>query len=198
MNNVLAQSATQLTVSPNGEATFDFAASVNRASERRARGLTKTRHEINRQKLIASVCADYRAHFASIYGKTERLPSEVFDKIQNAVDEFITKLLSQVNTLNSTTIRRSFAHKPNAMKFVSRVTAIGEDEISLDEQLFACHIAQGQVKRRIEDLEKANRLSDDTRKELQSQIMRLTLTENFIKGEIEHQKKLASEASKSA
>jgi hypothetical protein len=82
MSNAIAQSATQLSVSPNGESEFSFQDSVRRQAERTAKGTTRERQLLNRNKLVSATCADYRMHFPSIYGKTERLPSEVTERIQ--------------------------------------------------------------------------------------------------------------------
>jgi hypothetical protein len=192
MSNALSQSATEITLSVNGEASWDYVSSAIRAAERKAKGLTKERFELKRQTLISACCADYRSHFASVYGRTERLPSDVFEKIESAVDALIASKLAMIHTGNAVSVRRTFAHKPNDMKFVSRVTAVGEDEISLEEQHFACTLAIGQAVKRLTDLQAKKTPDYDREKEVKAQIMRLNLTREFIEGEIAHQNKLAA------
>lgn len=186
---ILAQNATQLSVSGNSEAEYDFVQSAKIAAERKAKGMTRERWFLSRPKLISAICADYRARFASVYGKAERLPSSIFEKIEKAVDSVIASQLSQVNAQNVISLRRSFSHKSNQYKFVERVTATGENELALKEQLLGCHLAIGSVQRRLDDMSKSGRLTEDLRKDLQAQMMKLQLTENFIKGEIQHQEK---------
>src|SRR6185436_11053931 len=183
MGQALAQSATQLTVSPNGEASYDFTAAAIRCTSRKVKdnSLTRERHLIFRKDVISSVCADYRAHFAGIYGKSETLPSAIHEQILNAVDKHLESLLRSVNLNNCVSFRRNFKHKANQMMFVMATSVVGEDIIPLKEQLFACHLAQGALQRREEDLDKRNKLTDDIRKDIWSQRMKLNLTEQFIK-----------------
>jgi hypothetical protein len=187
-----AQTASQLTVSNQPEENWDFDASANRAAERKAKGLTRERFELKRQVLIASCCADYRTHYAAIYGKSERLPSAVFENIESAVDALIARKLSVVHVGNAISVRRTFAHKPNDMKFVLRSTVVGEDDISLEEQHLACNIAITQAEKRLTDLHAKKTPDYDREKEVKAQIMRLTVTRTFIEGEIAHQAKLTS------
>ena len=190
MSNAIAPSATQLAVSNNGESNYDFALTVQKLAERNAKGLTRESHNINHNKLISAVCADYRNHFASLYGKTERLPSAIYDKIVQTVDEFIIKTLNSVNITNSVSVRRSFSHKANDFKFVERVTAIGENELSLKEQHFGCVLAMGQTEERLKKLYAKPTPNLDLEKSTKAQLMKLQLTLDFIKAEMKHQEEL--------
>ena len=193
MSNATAQSATNLAPSAQGEDNFDFKSSVERASSRQAKGMTRSRNEVNRNKLLNAVRADYRSQFPAIYSKTDRIPSATNDKLEAAVDEHIKGMLAMVNALNCTTVRRSFSHKASQMKFVEKVTAVGENELSLIEQRLGCTLAMGQLDRREQDAEKGNRLTEEMRKEFAQQKMKLQLTKQFIEGEIQHQSKLVEE-----
>lgn len=188
MDTIIAPSVSSVVVTPNGEDQWNFAESAQRASSRQAKGLTRERVFLNRQKLIASCCADYRAHFAAVYGKTERLPSVIFERIETAVDELIAKNLRAINPCNAVSLRRAFAHKANDMKFVERVTAVGENEITLQEQHCGCVIALEQAKRRLIELEKKPNPDYEREKQVKQSIMKLELTKSFIEGEIAHQK----------
>lgn len=187
MSTALAQSATELTIDTHGEANFDFALHAKTAAQKQAKNLTRERWTLNRQKLIAQVCAVYRATFAAIYGKTERLPSAVFEKIERAVDELIDKQLSAVNRANSVSMRRAFAHKANDMKFVERVVVTGENELSLQEQHLGATIAITQANRRLDELMRKPTPDYDREKATRLMIAKLELTKSFIEGEIKHQ-----------
>lgn len=188
MSTTLAPTVSSVVIMPNGEDTWDFEASALRASSRQAKGLTRERVSLNRQKLIASCCAEYRAHFAAIYGKTERLPSVIFERIEKAVDDLIAKTLKAIHSGNSISLRRAFAHKANDMKFVERVTAVGENEITLQEQKCGCTFALEQAKKRLIDLERKPTPDYEREKQMKQSIMKLELTMSFIEGEIAHQK----------
>lgn len=190
-NTVLSQSATQLTPSLHSEQAFDFSAAAKRASTRSAKGLTRESRTLNRQKLVAMICADFRAHFASVYGKTERLPSDVFEKVELAVDTEIEACLKLVHGCNAATMRRAFAHKANDLKFVERVTITGENEIALKEQHFACTLAIGQCEKRLRELEAKKTPDLEREKSVKEQLMRLKLTMAFIEGEQKHQAEIA-------
>ena len=195
MSNAIAQSATQLTVSTTGgEDNFPFAERIETLAQKQAKGMTREKVLINRQKLTSQVCADYRAHFANLYGKTERLPSEIFEKIEKCVDAFIERNLKLVNPFNAQSVRRAFAVKFNDLMIVERVTAIGENTLSLKEQKFGIEIAIGQANKRLDDLQAKKTPDYDREKEVKAQIMKLTLVKDFILGELKHQEKLASEA----
>lgn len=195
MSNAIGQSATDLAVSPNGESSYDFRAAVERVGTRTAKGLTRERAMINRNKLVSGVCADYRMHFPAIYGKTERLPSEVFGKIDEAVDKYLTGMLSTVNFTNAISMRRSFKHKPNDLCFVEAVNLVGENQLTLQEQKLGCTLAIGAAEKRLADLQAKPTPDYEREKAIKAQLMKLTLTKDFIEGEIRTQEKLKIEAS---
>src|SRR2546429_3816569 len=97
MSNALAQNATDLAVSGQSEENFDINACVRRNAERTAKGTTRERQFLQYNKLISTCCADYRSHFPAIYGKSERIASDAFGKIDKAVTEFIQAQLNRVN-----------------------------------------------------------------------------------------------------
>lgn len=189
MNTVLAQSATQLSVS-NGSSDWDqsqFDASAERAGSRAAKknSTTLERRMINRNKLVAAVCADYRAHFAAIYGKTDRLPSAVFEMVEKAADTYINKTLCQVNPSNALSYQRGFYHNSREMEITERVRLTGENKITLKEQLLGVHLFINALQKKIDNLPAA--VDREKVKELQQQMMKLKMTESFIEGEIKHQ-----------
>ena len=194
MSNAIAQSATILSVSTNGEKDFDIPASVRRQAERTAKGVTRERQMLNRNKLISSACADYRMHFPAIYGKTERLPSEIFTKIEEAVDSFIQTQLCRVNSTNVLNLRRSFFHNWKDKEITERVQLTGENKLSLKDQLFGTTVFLASAEKRLKELQAKPTPDYDREKAVKENIMKLELTRQFIKGEIEHQEKLANQA----
>ena len=189
MSQALTQSATNLTIS-NGTPDWtevEFNASVKRQGERQAKGVTRERNILKRQQLISMVCADYRSHFAVLYGKTDRLPSAVFSLVETAVDKFIAAKLAEVNPINSISYRRGFFHNSKDMLITERVTVVGENQLTLKEQHLGVNLFIGQAEKRLKDLEAKPTPDLDREKEVKAQIMRLTLTRNFIEGEMKHQ-----------
>lgn len=195
MNTVLAQSATQLTQTNHGEEAFPFDEVVSKLGEQKLKknGLTRQAFNLNPQKLIASVCAEYRAKFAMIYGKSDRLPSKVFDRISEEVHKWIEGKLQLVTPQNAVSVRRSFVHKSKDMSVAERVTIIGENVISLQEQLLGINIFISASERRLKDLEAKPTPDLDQEKKVKERLLKLNLTKQFIQGEIEHQKTAKAE-----
>ena len=190
MNTVLAQSATQLAVSNSvSEDAFPFQERIKMAAERQAKGVTRERQMLNRNKLISALCADYRAHFAAIYGKTDRLPSAVFEKVETAVDNYIAEQLNRVSKHNAISFRRAFHHDFNQQKVTERVVATGENELSLQEQHLGVNLFIGQAERKLKDLEAKKTPDYEREKQVKDQLMKLNVTKAFIEGEIAHQQK---------
>lgn len=187
--NAISQSATNLAVSPLGEQKFDIEACVKRNAERTAKGTTRERQFLQRNKLISSCCADYRAHFPMIYGKTERLPSAVYNEIEKAVDTFITAQMARIHNLNVISMRRSFFHNSRDMEITERITNVGENKLSLQEQLLGVTTFITQAERRLKDLEAKPTPDYDREKAVKANIMRLQLTKDFILGEMATQDK---------
>ncbi len=195
MSNAIAQSATMLTLSGQSEEAFDFDACAKRASDKnvKADGMTRERASLGRQKLIEYCKNDYRMHFAAIYGKTDRIPSVVFEKIEASVDKVIAARLGEVNAMNAVSYRRGFAFKANDLCFVDRITVIGENTLALKEQHLACNIAIRVANQRLDDLYKKKSPDLDREKSVKAMLMKLEVAKNFIEGEIAHQDKVSAE-----
>lgn len=190
----LAQQATNLAPSGNTEDNFDIVACITRCAERTAKGATRERKFLQYNKLVSAACADYRGHFPMIYGKSERLPSNIFEKIENAVNEFISKTLNAVNVTNVIGQRRGFYHNQREMEVTERVTNVGENKLTLQEQLLGVNIFIGQAEKRLKDLQQKPTPDYEREKEVKQQIMRLQVTKDFILGEIKHQEKAKEES----
>lgn len=189
MSTAIAQNATQLTVS-NGSpdwADTDFELSVKRCAERTAKGVTRERHMLQRNKLVSGVCADYRSHFASVYGKTDRLPTAIFERIEAAVDSYINSKLREVNPMNVVNYRRSFYHNSRDMEITERIAVTGENKLTLKEQLLGVTIYITQAEKRLKDLESKPSPDYEREKAVKQQILKLQLTKDFILGEMKHQ-----------
>ncbi len=192
MNQAISQSTNKVTASVSGEDNWDFVASALRASNRESKENTLTRERalLKRQSLIDLCKQDYRLHFAAIYGKTDKLPAVVFEKIEKAIDEIINRRLREVTPANVVSYRRSFAFKANDMEFVDRVTLIGENTLALKEQLLACHIAIRANDKRLADLQKKPTPDYDREKAVKAMGLKLLVAQDFIEGEIKHQTEL--------
>jgi len=195
MSKALTQNATELAPSLHGEEDYDFNASVKRQATKTAKGTTRERLTLNRNKLISHVCGEFRMNFASIYGKSEKLPRDIFDKVEIAVDNYLTEQLKQVNSLNVISSRRAFYHVARQVEIVERVTIIGENKLVLQEQLLGVDLMINAAEKRLRDLYAKNTPNFDREKSVQAQIMQLNLTKQYILGEIGQQEKLKKEAS---
>ena len=195
---VLSQSATTLTVSNASNPEWDdlaFSESVKRAAERSSKGITRERQMLNRNKLCSSVCADYRSHFAAMYGKTDRLPSDIFEQIEKAVDTYISKYLNCVSFSNVLSYRRYFFHSEKQMEVTERVQNTGENKLTLQEQHLGITIFITSAEKRLKDLEAKKTPDYEMEKEVKQRIMRLSVTKSFIEGEIAHQSKVIAPTS---
>jgi hypothetical protein len=179
------------------ETEFPFAERLKLAASRQSKGVTRERQALNRNKLVTSMCADYRAHFASLYGKTDRLPSAIYEQIENAVDNYIATQLEQVNKNNVIAYRRAFHHNFNGQEITERVVLTGENKLTLQEQHCGVVLFIGSAERKLKDLEAKKTPDYDREKQVREQIMKLNVTKAFIEGEIAHQSKLAGEVAKS-
>lgn len=201
MSNVIAQSATQLSVSNHGKdwTEVEFQACVQRAAERTAKGTTRERLMLNRSKLIHSVCEDYRSHFPERFGKRDvngvilhplsRLPTDEFNKVEKAVDEYLNTQLHRINALNCISFRRAFHHNASQQSISERVVATGENILSLQEQKLGVTLFITTCERKLRDLQSKPTPDYDAEKECKQQLMRLNATKAFIEGEIEAQSK---------
>lgn len=176
----------------SGEDNWDYKARVIILANRASKGVTRERQILKRQSLIDGMKNDYRVHFASIYGKSDKLPTAVFEKICETVDAFIGEQLARVNTSNVIGLRRGFHWAEKDMGFTERVVLTGENSISLEEQHLASTIFITQAEKRLKDLEAKPTPDHEAEKTIKERIMRLTVTRTFIEQEIDHQKKLAT------
>jgi hypothetical protein len=190
----LGQNATDLAVSPTQEQDYDFAACVKRNAERTAKGTTRERHELRYNKLISACCADYRSHYPMIYGKTERLPTDIHSKIEEAVTNFVQNQLNRVNVTNVVNFRRGFHHNEREMEITDRITTVGENKLTLQEQLLGVNIYINSANKRLDDLMKKPTPDYERERMVKQSIMRLEITKQFILGEINTQEKLKKEA----
>lgn len=191
MSNAIGQNATLNAVSNAGQPDWtseQFHKSAKTAADRKAKGSTREANLLKRQSLISMVCADYRNHFAAIYGRTDRLPSAIFQMVETAVDKVIADKLAEVNHKNVIGYRRAFHHNAKDMSISERVVVTGENQLTLQEQHLGVTIFITAAEKRLTDLQAKKTPDYDREKEVKAQIMRLNLTKSFIEGEIAHQK----------
>lgn len=190
MSNAIAQSATQLSVT-NGAEDWDeqlFIESAERATSRKAKGVTRERFMLKRPAIISAVAADYRNHFPSIYGRTERLPSSVMDKCEQATDKVLTKVMTAVNVTNIIGQRRAFHHASNDMMITERITNTGENTLTLQEQHCGIVIFLTQAEKRLSDFQKDGKPDREREQSMKAIVMKCQLTKQFIEAEMAHQK----------
>lgn len=190
MSNAIAQSATKLAVSNSAPdwSQEDFNLCAKKCAERSAKGTTRERQMLNYNKLVSAVCVDYRAHYPALYGRTDRLPSDVFDKVEKAVTLVITEALKRVNVNNVISFRRGFYHNTRDMEITERVASTGENTLPLNEQLLGVDLFIGAANKRLKALEAKTTPNFDLEKDVKATIMRLEVTRAFIMREIDHQK----------
>lgn len=197
MQTVLAQSATQLTQSNNGEQNYPFAEVVQRIAmgKLKAGGLTRERANLNPEKLVKSVLADYRNCFAAIYPDKSRIPTHVYEKIQDEVGKWITgKLAAVIHAGNAISSRRSFTYrKPRLGEdndspiWLETVTNQGENRISFEEQRFACKLEIGRIEKRLKDLRAKPNPDYDLEKSYTEKLTKQERELTYIEGEISRQ-----------
>lgn len=196
MSNAIAQSATQLAVSSNGEDDFDFNAAILRAAVRQGKGITQERAMLNYQKLRASVITDFKSHFPEIYTKVDRIPSSTEDKINALCEKYINSRLSEVNMTNSVNYRRYSYHNFRGQEVTERIAVVGENKLTLADQRMRLITFITAAERRLKDLEAKPTTDHDRERAVKESIMKYNLTKTFIEGEISRQNKLIAEASK--
>jgi len=190
MSNALAQSATALAQSGVGETEFDFILHANKAAWTDGKGLTMERAMLQRSKLITSVVNAYRNQFAGIYGRKDVLPSEIFAKVENAVDTVISRALGGINENNVLSVRRSFHYNKANHTVTERVTAIAENMLTLKKQLLGITIYVTAAEKRLRELEAKPTPNHDAEKKVRERIMNLGISQAFIQSEL---KKLEAE-----
>jgi hypothetical protein len=197
MSQAIAQSATVLTksVGGNGESDYPFSERLLTIAARKSgNGITRERLTLGKQSLIDSLRVDYRSHFAAIYGKSERLPSDVNDKIETTVGEFIATQLNRVNSANVIGFRRAFHWKEKDSSITERMTTTGENSLPLQEQHHGIVAFIVAAEKRLKDLEGKVTPDYEAEKELRNRIVRLNNTKAFIEREIQHQQDLLKKA----
>lgn len=186
MSNAITQNATNLAVSNSGEWDADmFLTVARRASVQTLSGLTREHKQLNWNKLISAVCATYRDHFPEIYAKTDRIPSEVFEKAQDAVHTVIAESMGAVNPQNIVSVKRQAVHKYADRKFVEKVIMTGENAMSLAEQKLFSSIAIREAKEKLARLLKKPNPDHDAENKQTRVIEKLEDTHRHILATIE-------------
>jgi hypothetical protein len=172
----------------HGETNFDFALHARRAIEGKCGSSTTIENfKVDRTKLISAVCRSYRDMFPSIYGKKQVLPTEIHGKIVEAVDSVIVEKLGAVHLGNVKSVRKSFAFKSGNLQYVHKVVATGEDVIPLKEQVLASTLFQGNIRRKLEDLDKSGMLTTELQDKLEKQLAMHSAAQLYLKSTIERE-----------
>jgi len=195
MSNALAQSATALAQSGVGEDNFDFVLHAKRAAWTDGKGLTMERAMLQRSKLITSVVNNYRNQHAGIYGRKDLLPSEIFTKVEHAVDSVIASALGGITEHNVISSRRAFYYNKGNHTVTERVVIIAENMLTLKKQLLGITIYVTAAEKRLKDLEAKPTPNHDQEKKVRERINNLCISRAFIESEL---KKLEAEQAAAA
>jgi predicted transcriptional regulator len=175
-NQALAPSATQLAISSPREVPFE--ACVIKYAVRSVKGVTRERVLLNSSKLF-SLCAE---EIRSLMGieKGNQLPKEVAEKLSDAINEYITKQVNRITPANALSFRRSFYADFRNLRVTDRVTAVGENIISLKEQKLGVDILLTEKNRALDDLMKKPNPDYDREANMKEQIQKLELIKAHI------------------
>lgn len=184
MSNAIGQSATAISVSPSGEKNYDYNAAVQRVSCRALKGMNREQRVLDVNKLTSAVCADYRAHFCSIYGRTERLPADIFNAIQDACYSYIGSRLQEVTPQNVISYRRFFHYHRQERSFTERTQLTSENLIPLKEQLFGAKLQLGVLENKLTRLQAKKTPDYDAESKCKSAILDITATITEIAAKI--------------
>jgi hypothetical protein len=183
-SQVLAPSATMLTVSNQTEENYPLSEVTQRIAKLKAKGATRENWSINKKKLVSAVCADYRNHFAMIYSKSDRLPTQIHDKIVEAVEKFIADTLKVVNVTNAISVRKAFAWNERDLEIYESVNIRGKNILSLKEQHLGVNILLTTANNRLKDLEKKPSPDYELEQSIKHRILKLEITKTSIETDI--------------
>jgi hypothetical protein len=197
MSQALAQSATQLTKSNGLEEwlDIDFFNSATKAAGRKVGkdSVALERYVMKREAIASAVAADYRAHQAGLFGRSDRLPSAIMDKCYAGTDKFIAQVMAMINPSNIITARRAFYHDVNDNKVTERCTIVGENLLDLKKQHLGILLFKGQAEKRLKAFQTEGKPDHDREVKLENAVRRCEQTMAFIEGEMAHLAKSAAE-----
>lgn len=158
-------------------------ATIDRIAEMKSKGMTRKGWNLNTNKLVSSVLADYRNHFAGLYGKGERLPSDTHELIVNKVNAYVDNQLKAVHAGNVETVKRAFAYSDKRGCF-EKVTAIGTNVLTLEEQKFGMILFIGAAEKALKQEE--SKINNNLVKEgeLKMKILKLSIAKQMLEQEI--------------
>lgn len=164
---------------------IDLVSCVARQASRqvKAGSSTRERYMLNKSKLFSAVCSEVK----SLLGleKTLRLNEEMADKINSAVDSYIIGRIAEVNPTNCRSVTKSFKHDSRNLQVVEKVSAIGENLLSLKEQLLGIHILQRTAEKRLTDLQAKKSPNYEAEENVKKYIAKLNLTETHISAQLQ-------------
>lgn len=142
------QTINEIAISSPEMSSWDFAARVPVIAQRKvgSNGLTISSYEMNRNKLVTALCAEFRDHFTAVLVKRDdkgnvipssmRVPSEYYDKAVTAVDAFIKskmdEFLSHTDQLQPA--KQRYVHQASKHNVFVRHTLVRNEVVSLQRQ----------------------------------------------------------------
>jgi hypothetical protein len=185
---------------------WDFHARIPKIAARKVgtNGITISSYEMNRNKLVASACAEFRDHYTALLVKRDdtgniipaslRIPSEYYDKAVSAVDAFIKSKMDEFldNPDQLAPVRQRFVHQAAKHTVIIRHTMVRNEIVSLQKQHLGIVLLIGETNRLIKkyDAQKAEWSTETCERvnKLQARLAKEELTLAKLDEEIAKQK----------
>jgi len=155
---------------------------VEKNARRQTKGLAREAFTLNASKLFASCCAEVKSMLGA--EKTNRLPQEVADSLNNAIEAFCQSRIHEVNPQNVLSLRKYFHADNRNLRITERVQVVGENSLPLKEQLFGVNLAINAKNKRLDDLMKKATPDYDLEKSIKEHIAKLELTKMHIEASL--------------
>lgn len=197
MNN---QNATLNAPSVVDVSSFDFKACVARIAKRKCEGVNIASINLNKSKLVSSVCSEFRSQYPALFDKRDekgniipsslRLPEEYFNKVVEAVDCFHAEQFDQFNKFSDqvTTYKSRFVHKANTKEVFIRHTLVRDEIVSLETKLTGINAFISATERAIKSInDQKTVLSEKTQErltKLEKRLVKEETTRNEIKAQL--------------
>lgn len=153
--NAVGQNATDLAVSGLGASPVAWSALVAKVAARQVNGLTIQAHTLDYNKLFSAAAAEYKSRVG--IGRQDRLPGEIVEALDKAIDAFVAGKLEAFKT-DCVSHRIFAAHKASQKMFVRAEVIRRESPMSLAEQHLFATIHVNATNKRLDKAMSENRL----------------------------------------
>lgn len=186
MSQAIAQSVSQIT--PSTPREINLRELVVRNATKSVRGVTRERIMLNASKLM-HLCRDEYKSWRSME-RVQRLPDEIEEALQVQVNKYINENIQRIHVGNVLTFRTFDYHDARNLRITERLSALGQNNLSLQAQLEGCKRIRKIVDLKIEKYEKLDASGNshkdygDILESLREQRDKLSMTEHHIRGTI--------------